>query len=70
MENWLWKNIKNKTTKKIHWDLCKKNGLKHTEKWYEHIPQRAMENEEVKVLWDINVQCNNVIEARREVCFN
>ena len=66
MENWLWKNIKNKTTKKIHWDLCKKNGLK----WYEHIPQGALENEEVKVLWDINVQCNNVIEARREVCFN
>ena len=24
-----------------------------------------MENEEVKMLWDINVQCDNVIEARR-----
>ena len=24
-----------------------------------------MENEEVKVLWDINVQCDNVIEARK-----
>ena len=24
-----------------------------------------MENEEVKVLWDINVQCDNVIEAKR-----
>ena len=47
--------------KKVHWDFCKKNGLEHTEKWYEHIP----EGEEVKVLWDINVQCDNVIEARR-----
>ena len=27
--------------------------------------QRNVENEEVKVLWDINVQCDNVIEARR-----
>ena len=36
--------------KKVHWDLCKKNGLEHTEKWYEHDPERAVENEEVKVL--------------------
>ena len=35
------------------------------EKWYEHIPEGVVENEEVKVLWDINVQCDNVIEARR-----
>ena len=52
-------------TKKVHWDFCKKNGLEHTEKWYEHIPEGLVENEEVKVLWDINVQCDNVIEARR-----
>ena len=51
--------------KKVHWDLCKKNGLKHTEKWYEHVPEGAVENEEVKVLWDINIQCYNMIEARR-----
>ena len=35
------------------------------EKWYEHVPEGAVENEEVKVLWDINVQCDNVIEARK-----
>ena len=51
--------------KKVHCDFCKKNGLEHTEKWYEHIPEGVVENEEVKVLWDINVQCDNVIEARR-----
>ena len=34
-------------------------------KWYEHVPEGAVENEEGKVLWDINVQCDNVIEARR-----
>ena len=50
--------------KKVHWDFCKKNGLEHTEKWYEHVPGGVVENEEVKVLWDINVQCDNVIEAR------
>ena len=36
--------------KKVHWELCKKNKLDQTEKWYEHIPERVVENEEVKVL--------------------
>ena len=54
-----------KIAKKIYWDLCKKNDSEHTGKWYEHIPEGAVENEGLKVLWNINVQCENVIEARR-----
>ena len=51
--------------KKVDWDLFKKNGLKHKEKWYEHVQEGAVENEEVKVFWDINIQGDNVTEARR-----
>ena len=51
--------------KKVHWGYCKKNGLQHTEKWYEPVPERVVENEEIKVSWDINVQCDNVIVERR-----
>ena len=51
--------------KKVHWDICKKNGLEHSEKWYEHDPEGAVENEEIKVLWDINIQRDNLIEARQ-----
>ena len=51
--------------KKVHGDLCKTNSFEHTEKCYEHVPERAVESEVVKGLWDINVQCKNVIEARR-----
>ena len=51
--------------KKVHWDICKKSGLEHNEKWYEHAPEGAEENEEIKILWDINIQCDNLIEARR-----
>ena len=51
--------------KKVHWDLCKKNGLEHSEKWYEHTPDGVVESDHVKILWDINVQCDNVIPARR-----
>ena len=65
MKYWLKKNTKDSIEKKVHWDICKKNGLKHSEKWYEHAPEGAVENEEIKVLWDINIQCDNLIEARR-----
>ena len=52
--------------KNVHWDICKKNGLEHSEKWYEpSSPEGAVENEEIKVLWDINIQCDNLIEATR-----
>ena len=54
----------NSVAKKIHWDLCKQNGLEHREKQYELIPKGVVENE-VEVLWDINGQCDNVIAARR-----
>ena len=51
--------------KKIHWDICKENGLEHSERLYEDAPEGSVENEEIKVLWDINIQCDNLIEARR-----
>ena len=51
--------------KKVYWDICKKSRLEHSEKWYEYAHEGAVENEEVKVLWDINIQCDNLIETRR-----
>ena len=51
--------------KKVHWDICRKNGLEHSEKWYEHAPEGEVEKEEIEILWDINIQCDNLIEARR-----
>ena len=41
------------------------NGLEHTEKWYEHVLEGAGENKKVKVLSNINVQFDNVIERGR-----
>ena len=51
--------------KKVHWDLCRKHWLEHSDKWYEHTPEGVVEKEAVKIMWDINVQCDNVIQARR-----
>ena len=51
--------------RRFHWDLCRKNGLKCNEKWYEHEPDSVVENDDIKLLWDFNIQCDNMIEARR-----
>ena len=51
--------------KLVHWKLYEMHNLERNEKWYEHCPEGAVEDDDVKLIWDINIQCNNVIEARR-----
>ena len=41
------------------------HNLERTEKWYKHCPKGVVENDDVKLIWDINIQCDNIIEARR-----
>ena len=48
----------------VHWKLCRKHNLDRKEKWYEHCPEGAVEDEDVKLVWDINIQCD-IIEPRR-----
>ena len=45
--------------------MCEKYHLEKKDKWYEHAPDSVRENDEVKLLWDVNIQCDHVIEARR-----
>ena len=51
--------------KLVHWKLCEKHKLERKEKWYEHCPEGGVEDDDVKLIWDINIQCDNVMEARR-----
>ena len=39
-----------------------KYNLKRSEKWYEHAPE-GVENKEVKILWDVMIQCDREIKA-------
>ena len=48
-----YKRRQNNVAKKVHWYICKKKRLEHSEKWYEHAPEGAVENEEIKVLWEL-----------------
>ena len=49
----------------VDWKLCCKYDMSRGEKWYEHQPEGVVENERCKNLWDVTIQCDHVIEARR-----
>ena len=49
----------------VNWKLCRKYNSKRSEKWYEHAPEGVVENEEMKVLWDVMIQCDREIKARK-----
>ena len=51
--------------KAVHWNLCKKFDLECKEKWYEHEPEKVIESDKVKILWDFSIQTDHVIEHRR-----
>ena len=49
----------------VHWKFCGKCNLKRSEKWYEHAPHSVVENEEITILWDVMIQCDREIRARK-----
>ena len=51
--------------KLVHWKLCERHNLERKEKWYKHCPKGVVEDDDVKLIWDINIQFDNVMEARR-----
>ena len=48
-----------------YWKLCGKYNLKRNEKWHEHAPECLAEDEEVKILWDVMIQFDGEIMARK-----
>ena len=50
---------------KIHWEVCRKFGIEISKKWYQYEPETVVENEKSKILWDMNIQTDHVIEAQR-----
>ena len=49
----------------VLWDICRKKGFNVPEKRYKHKPLPCTENESFKVLWDFNIQKDNIIDHRR-----
>ena len=51
--------------KVIHWELWKKLKFDHTNKWYMHYPESVLLNETHELLWDFDMQTDQLISARR-----
>ena len=51
--------------RKIHWEVCRKIGFDVNEKWYKHEPEKLVENDSWKILWDFTIPTDHAIEARR-----
>ena len=49
----------------IHWKLSRKCNFEAVHRWYEHEPERFLENEDYKILWDFSIQTDHDVEARR-----
>ena len=49
----------------VCWKLCEKFNLEKSEKWYLHNPQSVTENVNHRVIWDMNIQCHNIIVERK-----
>ena len=48
----------------IYCTLCKRFGFPHSDQWYEHVPERVLENEDVKLLWDFSIQMDHHLEHK------
>ena len=55
----------NNVARMIHWKLCEKFKLKKSEKWYLQNPQTVSEKVNHKLIWGMNIQCDNIIMERR-----
>ena len=51
--------------KVIHWEMCKKFKFDHANKWYMHNPAPVLENDSHKLLWDFDIETDQLISARR-----
>ena len=45
--------------------MCRKFQFDHTNKWFMHNPAPVIENDSHKLLWDFNIQTDNLIPIRR-----
>ena len=48
----------------VHWKFCEKFNLVKSENWYLHNPQTVTENVNHKLIWYMNIKCDNAIVER------
>jgi hypothetical protein len=61
--NYKWRH--DRVCKLIHYETCQKYGLQCASKWWDHVPEKVTENDEVKLLFDFDIQVDRDIHHRR-----
>ena len=59
------KTMHNRVGKVIHWELCKKLKLDHSNKWYLHNTKSVLVNDTHKLFWNFEIQTDPLISARQ-----
>ncbi|XP_023238417.1 uncharacterized protein LOC111637209 [Centruroides sculpturatus] len=57
-----YKQRHNSVAKMIHWNLCHNYHIPTGKNWWKHNPEKVVENECVKILWDFRIQTDKVLE--------
>ena len=55
----------NKAAAYIHWKECHKYSIEVPKRWYEHMPETLTENEEVTILWDMQIHTDRKLSANK-----
>ena len=50
-----------KVAKMFHWKLCEKQVFNKAQKWYIHKPEKVLESEDCKILWDLSIQTDKTL---------
>ena len=50
------------TAKILHWKLCEKWGFNKAEKWYMHMPEKVLESDNCKILWNLPIETDKTIK--------
>ena len=56
-----YKNRRDWVGRKIHWEVCRKISFDVNEKWYQHEPEKVVENNSRKILWDVTIKTDTVV---------
>ena len=51
--------------RKIHWNVCRKIVFDVNEKWYKYEPEKVVEIDSQKIIWDFIIETDHAIEAGR-----
>ena len=61
-----YKQVRHDNVAKVsHWKLCEKWGFEKSDQWYTHKPEKVLESEECKILWDFPIQTDKTLEYNR-----